>query len=169
VSGESLVGEQAVDRREIAKRVEIRHSPSVSVSLLGRKRGQQRTKQLRELRSGLRTDGEDSLVLDAPLDDPRSHVRDDRDAEAAKAEVPRRDHLGDRRHPREVAPNGAHEADLGGGLELGPEPASVDTLHELDPEPSRRLVRGPAELRVVRRAHVREARPELVVVGSDER
>ena len=103
------------------------------------------------------------------VDDARGHVRDDRDGEAADAQVARRDDLGHGRHPDEVGAGDPQEADLGGRLELRAEPRRVDALGELDAEPGCRRARRRPELRVVRVAQIREARPELVVVRPDER
>ena len=121
---------------------------------------------------GLRlgSDLEHLLVTELPVHDARGHVRHDRDPEAADPHVPSRDHLRNRGHSREVAADRAHEADLRRRLELRPEPGRVHALADLDARA------GAAASRAAARSsgsyasrHVREARPERVVVRPDER
>ena len=83
--------------------------------------------------------------------------------------MPRGDDLLHRRHAREIAAEHAHEPDLRRRLELRPEPGRVDALAELDSEPLGGLPRTRPQLGVVGIAHVREARPERLVVRADER
>ena len=78
-------------------------------------------------------------------------------------------HLGHGRHPDEIAAEHADHPDLRRRLERRPEPGRVDALGQRLAEPRRGLVRERAQRRVVGGAHVREARPERVVVRPDER
>ena len=112
---EPLVAEQLVDGGQVAEL----HAESVGTS--------SRRSAVSEP-AARAADLEHRLVVDLLRQDARGHVRDDGDAEHANAHVPRGDHLLHRRHPDEVAADGAHEPDLRRRLELRPEPRRVDAL-----------------------------------------
>ena len=71
--------------------------------------------------------------------------------------------------PARSAPTARMKRISAGVSNCGPSHARVDAFRDLDPETGRSLTRSRAQLRVVGVAHVREARPERVVVRPDER
>ena len=83
--------------------------------------------------------------------------------------MPGREYLGHGRHPREVTPEHADHPDLCRRLEGRAEPRRVDALGQRLPDPRGCRVCERAKFGVVGGAHVREARPQRVVVRPDER
>jgi hypothetical protein len=109
--------------------------------------------------------GQHFLVHERLGQHARRHVGDARDAGDLDAHVPRHDRLGHGGHPDRVGAHDAEGADLGRRLVARPRDRDVDAFLQMRIVAAAALARTLAQARRVGHRHVREARPEALVVG----
>ncbi len=124
--------------------------------------------ELREMRLRLPRDLQYLSVARGAQRVRQAQVCDDREPHDAHLPVYRHYVLCDHRHAHDVAAYHPQEPVLGRRLEVRPRDADEHALAQADLLLERDLLRELDVLAVVRLRHVREARPELVVVGADE-